>query len=108
MSLKFRRLDDESTKSGGTMRMPDRTLVVINIVLILYCGNADEEKSFQTVNDQNYIQVYLYIYLHNPHSASMIKLFLHFIRPLGIKLRMPHVETTSVHLSVHLWPNTLG
>jgi hypothetical protein len=84
------------------MRVPERTLVVINILLMLCCGNADEEKCFQIVNEQNHIQGYLYFYLHAPHSTAIIKLSLHFICPsLGIKLRMPHV-------SVCLCPNTLG
>lgn len=100
-SLKFRRLDDESTENGGKMSVPERALVVINILLKLYCGNAEEEKCSQIVNGQNHIQGYLYFYLQPPHSATLIKLSLHFISPsLGIKLRMPHV-------SFSLWPNIL-
>jgi hypothetical protein len=37
------------------MGAPERALVVINNVLILYCGNADGKKCSQTVNDQNHL-----------------------------------------------------
>jgi len=88
MKLKFRRLNDENKKTIRTLRLPDKTLVVINILAIFCCGNAGEEKCSQIVNGQNLIQVYLHFYLHAPHSATMIQLFLHFINPsLGIKRR---------------------
>jgi len=84
------------------MRVPERALVVINVVLILYCGNAEEEKCSQIVNGQNHIQGYQYFYLQPQQYPTMIKLSLYFISPLlGIKLRMPH-------MSLCLWPNTLG
>jgi hypothetical protein len=82
MTLKFRRRSDENTDSSTAMRVRDRALVLINVLLIFYCGNAGDEKRFQIVNGQIHIQGYLHFYLHAPHSAtinfSCISLSLHY------------------------------
>jgi hypothetical protein len=107
MTLKFRRRNDENTESGTAIRVRGCALVLINLLLISYCGNARDEKRFQIVTGQLQSQGYLHFYLHARHSATMI-LFLHFFNPsLRMKKRMRYVETTSVYLSVRLWPNTL-
>jgi hypothetical protein len=92
MTLKFRRLNEENRKNIRTLRLPDKTLVVINIALIFSCGNAGQEKCLQILNDQSHIQGYLHFYLHSSHSATITQLFLHFINlSLGTKQRTRYV-----------------
>jgi hypothetical protein len=74
MTLKFRRRSDENTESSTAMRVCDRALVLINILLLFYCGNAGDEKRFQIVNGQLHIQGYLHFYFQATHSATMMKL----------------------------------
>jgi hypothetical protein len=98
MTLKFRRRNDENSESGTAMRVHDRALVLINILLTFYCGNFGDEKRFQIVNGLLHIQGYLHFYLHAPHSATMIQLFLRFLNTsLRIKrecvMWRPHLST---------------
>jgi hypothetical protein len=83
-TLKFRRRNYENTESSTAVTVRDRAPVLINILLTFYCGNAGDEKRFQTVNGQVHTR-YLHFYLHAPHSATMIQLFLHFA---NLSLRM--------------------
>jgi hypothetical protein len=106
MTLKFRRRSDENAKSSTAVRY--RAVILINILLIFYCGNSGDGRRFQTVNVQRHIQGYMHFYLHAPHSATIIQLFLHFFNPsLRIKKNALCGDHASVYLSVCLWPNTI-
>jgi hypothetical protein len=78
MTLKFQRRSDENTESRAAMTVRDKAPVVINILLMFYCGNSGDEKRFQIVTGQIHIQGYLHFYLHFRHSATMIN-FLAFL-----------------------------
>jgi hypothetical protein len=81
MTLRCRRRCDENTEFSTAMRVRDRALVLINILLIFYCGNFGDENRLQIAKGQFHIQGYLHFYLHVPHSATMTQLFLHFFNP---------------------------
>jgi hypothetical protein len=75
MKLEFRRLNDENKNDIRTLRLPDKTLAAINIVLIFSCGSAGQKKCLQIVSGQSHIEGYLHFCLHSPHSALMIQIF---------------------------------
>jgi hypothetical protein len=98
MMLKFRRSNDENTETSTAMTVRDTAPVLINILLTFYCGSFGEEDRFEFVNGRLHVQGYLNFYLHAPHSATMIQLFLHFINPsLQMKkdcfMRRPRLST---------------
>jgi hypothetical protein len=67
MTLKFRRHSDENTGNSTAMTVRDRALLLINILLIFYFGNAGDEKRFQIVNGQLHIFKDTCISTSTPH-----------------------------------------
>jgi hypothetical protein len=88
MKQKYRRLNDENKKNIGTLRLPDKTPAMIDIVLIFSRGSAGQEKCLQIANGRRHTQMHLHFYLLYPHSATMLQILLHFFKlSLGIKRR---------------------